>query len=395
MAPEASIPSRPASAGLKLLMLDDVIPAQRLGFGYPRSLEILKGLAGLGCEVTFFPTFDQERREPETSELAALGIRFTPARVESDADFYAFFAETCRDFDAVWISRTPNIKRYMDGIKQIAPALPVIFDAECLTTYRDMQRLTVLGETDKIEDMRLAADDEAKLIDRADLVVTVSEKERDILIRHGVRRAVVLGHKVDAESTLAGFGDRRDLLFVGRFAAELVPPPFSPNHDAVSHFCSHILPSIAERTGATLRIVGTGSEDLALPPAPEVRILGAQRFLQAHYQAARIFVAPTRFSAGIPLKVLDAMAAGLPCVITRHLADQLGGAIKDAALVADSDREFSDAVCEIYENEELWLKIRNSGLLFSQALGSHKKFDDQIRTVISTFLLIFPLEDRK
>ena len=42
------------------------------------------------------------------------------------------------------------------------------------------------------------------------------------------------------------------------------------------------------------------------------------------YEDARVFVAPTRYSAGISLKVIEAAARGVPIVCTPLVSRQLG-----------------------------------------------------------------------
>jgi glycosyltransferase involved in cell wall biosynthesis len=52
------------------------------------------------------------------------------------------------------------------------------------------------------------------------------------------------------------------------------------------------------------------------------------------YENCKVFVASTRFATGIPWKVHEAMAHGIPCVISQLLADQLGVSHGVEAMVA-------------------------------------------------------------
>jgi glycosyltransferase involved in cell wall biosynthesis len=85
-----------------------------------------------------------------------------------------------------------------------------------------------------------------------------------------------------------------------------------------------------------------------------VRILGAVEDLSSVFASARVFVAPIHFAAGIPIKILDASAAGLPVVATPLMAEQLDWSvpleIRTAAL-ADS---FAENAVELHEQAAMW-----------------------------------------
>ncbi|HEY5657189.1 MAG TPA: glycosyltransferase family 4 protein, partial [Myxococcota bacterium] len=84
-------------------------------------------------------------------------------------------------------------------------------------------------------------------------------------------------------------------------------------------------PRLAAIGPLRLTIAGHNSEALLAPPhavalAPEVagriEVAGACENLGELYDRARVFAAPTRFGAGISLKVHEAMSRGVPCVVS-------------------------------------------------------------------------------
>src|SRR5207253_7021477 len=87
-----------------------------------------------------------------------------------------------------------------------------------------------------------------------------------------------------------------------------------------------------------------------------VELLGAVEDLVPLYNRARVFIAPTRFSAGVPLKVYEAAAHGLPVVATDLLARQLGwepGEDLLAAPASDPDA-FASACARLHDDADLW-----------------------------------------
>ncbi len=76
-----------------------------------------------------------------------------------------------------------------------------------------------------------------------------------------------------------------------------------------------------------------------------------------------MFVAPTRFSAGVPLKVLEAAAYGLPVVATDLLREQLGweaGKHLLASPASDADA-FADHCVRLATDQALWRSLRAGG----------------------------------
>jgi glycosyltransferase involved in cell wall biosynthesis len=75
-----------------------------------------------------------------------------------------------------------------------------------------------------------------------------------------------------------------------------------------------------------------------------------------------VFIAPTRFAAGIPLKVLEAAANGVPAVVTPLLATQLAWTPGQELLTADDPQAFAEACARLFEDEALWTRIRRGAL---------------------------------
>ncbi|GGA04353.1 hypothetical protein CYANOKiyG1_16690 [Okeania sp. KiyG1] len=102
--------------------------------------------------------------------------------------------------------------------------------------------------------------------------------------------------------------------------------------------------------------------------------------LRPFYNQARLFVAPTRYAAGIPHKVHEAAAYGLPIVTTSLIAQQLGWKHESELLVADHNVDFAQQCIKLYRDFTLWNKLRKNAIkrveiecspqVFSQRLSS-------------------------
>jgi glycosyltransferase involved in cell wall biosynthesis len=73
-------------------------------------------------------------------------------------------------------------------------------------------------------------------------------------------------------------------------------------------------------------------------------------------------VAPTRFAAGIPLKMHQAAAFGVPVVSTTLIAELAGWRDGHDLLAASDASGFAEACARLHRDETLWTAIRNSAL---------------------------------
>jgi glycosyltransferase involved in cell wall biosynthesis len=79
------------------------------------------------------------------------------------------------------------------------------------------------------------------------------------------------------------------------------------------------------------------------------------------YDRARVFIAPTRFAAGIPHKAHEAAAFGLPMVTSTLVAGQLGWE-PPALLHADDAAAFAAACVAMHDDEQHWSEARREAL---------------------------------
>src|SRR6185436_9003382 len=131
----------------------------------------------------------------------------------------------------------------------------------------------------------------------------------------------VLGHSLNILPTSTSFAARSGLLFVGAVHEG------SPNADSLLWFLNEVFPIIREELGVSVRVTIAGlntCEKLRNFPEKIVQVTGPLPSLRHLYETARLFIAPTRYAAGISHKVHEAAAHGLPVITTSLIAAQLG-----------------------------------------------------------------------
>ena len=215
----------------------------------------------------------------------------------------------------------------------------------------------------------------------ADRVITVSPIEREEFLRGGVTKADVLAHAVDIAPTETPFRGRQDFLFVGRLEEDDLP-----NVDFVVWFVNEVMPLIDEATETAPRVFLAGRARASRIKALEstrVVLLGEVEDIRPWYDTCRIFVAPTRFAAGIPLKVCEAGAAGIPVVATDLVFEQLGWKGKRTFRSGSTPEDFAKACVEVYTNEPLWNTIREAELELVEKAFSRSVFNLQLGTIFA------------
>ena len=133
---------------------------------------------------------------------------------------------------------------------------------------------------------------------------------------------------------------RRRAIFVANFAYE-------PNRDGLRFLLEQVLPLVwAELPDATIALVGAGL-DTAVPLDPRVQAVGFVEDLRAAYAAASCAVVPLLVGGGTPLKLLEALAYGLPVVATPRAVAGLAVEDGEHLLVADGAQAFASALIRV------------------------------------------------
>lgn len=186
------------------------------------------------------------------------------------------------------------------------------------------------------------------------LTLVVSPLELERFERIAPDRVVLVpnGVDVDALQPVTSPAGSRDIVFVGSL-------DYSANVDAVRYFAAHVAPLLRHRD-ARLVVVGSNPpRGLAetLPAAIETEVLGYVPDLNGIMQRARVFVVPLRRGGGTRMKILDAMARGVPVVSTSIGCAGINVTSGEELLVADEPEDFATAIERLLDDDDLWMSI--------------------------------------
>jgi GT2 family glycosyltransferase/uncharacterized coiled-coil DUF342 family protein len=341
----------------RILVMDNEVPLSAFGGGYPRARDLLKEIVAAGWLVSFFP-------------MHRAGVDWGAARAEIpydveicswlDAPRLAEFLRSRRGhYDVVLVSRPDNMAilqailweepRLLEGVR-------LIYDAEALFCARTITQAACEGAPLAEKDAEALIAKEIALTRGTEAISCVSQAEAQVFQARQSAPVHVLSHSVKVRSDAPGFNERAGFLFVGRLLERE-----APNWRGLAWFTKHVWPLIISvLPEATLTVVGHLHPDNEELQHYGVRLLGPADYLDQLYDSARVFVAPTRFAAGVSIKVLEATGAGLPTVTTHLIARQLGWKPAKEILAEDEPAAMAAAAILLHRDRRCWTNIRSA-----------------------------------
>lgn len=162
---------------------------------------------------------------------------------------------------------------------------------------------------------------------------------------------------------------------------------YLPNADAVLWFASQVYPRIRARLPQVrFTVVGANPPPevraLADPPAG-IAVTGYVPDVEPIIRRSSVLVVPLRAGSGIRVKILNALAQGLPVVTTSVGCEGLATAPGRDLLVADTAEDFAEAVLRVLTDEALARSLAASGRRLVEQMYDYRvvcrKLDDVYR----------------
>jgi len=206
----------------------------------------------------------------------------------------------------------------------------------------------------------------------ADQVHCMSRVDRDVLARLSPAdaerlRVIPNGTAVSPETTCSVEG--RDVLFVGSF-------PHLPNQQALQFMIEEVWPRIrAALPDRRLVVVGAGPPEwvLRLDGRDGIEVAGEVESLASFYARAAVSVVPVLSGSGTRLKILEALAAGVPVVSTTIGAEGLD-CLRPGIdfLIADGARDLAVAVVDLMSDPQRARRLARDG---HERVAGHYSWD--------------------
>jgi len=267
-------------------------------------------------------------------------------------------------FDAVQIEGV-HLSAYLPVIRAAA-SRPVILadwhniESEILHRYSEVNP-NLLRRAYAWRTANLLERAEARFLSACNVHTVTSERERERLqARDPGAEIHVIPNGVDvqyfAAQEMQPGAPRTGLVFSGSM-------DYSANIDAVVWFVNQIWPELHRQNPAlAFSIVGRDptAEVRALAGAG-ISVTGTVPDVRPYYSGALAAIVPLRFGSGTRLKILEAMAAGIPVISTKLGAEGLDLEDGTHLLLADSPDEMIAAAGRLAATPELWQRLSRSG----------------------------------
>lgn len=362
----------------RILFIDDMIPDPKLGSGYPRSFAILDSLVELCFSITFFPLQNSNNIKDISEFFQQKGVEILYDNTQK-LNFKSFFKGRANYYDYIFVSRPHNFQQVINIIKKYNKKVKIIYDAEAIFSLREIRYFEINNKNLTTQEKDEMISNEINIAKKADVVTTVSDQEAEIYKKNGVKNIFILSHEVNLKKTKNNFEERKDILFVGGI---LSSDKNNPNYDAVLYFTKKILPLINKKIKCNYFIVGTNkSKEIWELNKNNIKVVGQVDDLFDYYNKCKLFIVSNRFSAGIPLKLIEASSYGIPSIVTPLIAEQLHWKDRKECLIGNTPEVFSNKVIELYTNKILWEKIRKNSFLNVNERFNHQVFLDSISRI--------------
>ena len=153
-----------------------------------------------------------------------------------------------------------------------------------------------------------------------------------------------------------------------------------PNVEAVHWFVGEIFAPVKERVkGAKYLVIGRR------PPAAirayaeadeQIEVTGTVDDVRPYLERCDLLTVPLLSGGGTRIKIMEALAAGLPVVSTTIGAEGLGLVDGEHLLIADSSQDFAEAVVRLAGDGDLQERLREQGRALVLAEFSWKRATD-------------------
>jgi len=329
----------------------------------------------MGMQVKFIAN-SITRYEPYTTELEQMGIEVVYAGADNAKKW---IRDNGQFFDYVYLHRPDIAQEYLEYVRKHSSA-KIWYQTHDLHYLREKRRGEIEKDASAFKKSEYYKKLESKICRLADVVLTFSEYEKDIIqrefrIKNVYTVPLYIFDNFCKPITLAETEKRDGLLFVGGFG-------HFPNRDAILWFNEKIFPELKKQLPKIhLTIVGSN-------PPPEVISLKSSSVtvlsnvsddeLKRLHRETKILIVPLRYGAGIKGKVVDALAQGVPMVSTSIGIEGLPK-IEKIIIAADSEEIFIEQIKSLIDDPQKYALVSQTYINYAKLHFS----EDTVKTIFT------------
>lgn len=380
---------------MRILWLGHFVPWPLRGGSLLRSYHLLAEASRAG-EVSFLGFRQSDLHPtPESLEEArlALGAICTRVRILAiPAEKGAFFRQRLvlqglrgRAYDEAWLSSGEMRRALVEEIETfrpnvihvdtigLAPYLSLVPQVPAVLNHHNIESQMMARRAERSSNVvsRAVLRRQSNLLEalerrwvlqaRRNIVVSELDGERlAATVRGAIVDVVPNGVDVDyfKSERIRSVIRPRSMVFAGGLN-------WYPNRSAMRWFLAEVFPLIRDRyPDATMTIIGrngsAGTEGI-LGSVSGVVFPGEVPDIRPIVSRSAVYVCPMLEGGGTRLKILDALAQGIPLVASRLAVEGIPARNGHEALLADDARPFADAVCSLFDDPATGERLAQCG----------------------------------
>jgi glycosyltransferase involved in cell wall biosynthesis len=338
----------------RLLVLDVGMPDPNRDAGSNAVISHIKAMQALGFEVHFAPA----NLAGDGADLETIGVSvYKRPLVESIENLLKLQRDS---YAVVYLHRVQIASRYLELARVHQPRARILYSVADLHHLRLARQAAVEGRPELqalAEQVRLK---ELTSAWAADAVITHSQVEAKLLAKHMPSQKIfVVPWAVDLRRVRTPFCGRAGVAFIAGFA-------HGPNVDAAHWLVDQVMPEVWRRNpGVECVLAGSQTPPTLSALASErVQVLGFVPDLAEIFERVRLTVAPLAYGAGLKGKVLESLAAGVPCVCTPVAAEGFGFTPPLSELVGGDVGALASLIVSMHEDADANAAAAEAGLRF-------------------------------
>lgn len=361
-----------------VLVIDTEVPQPDRSAGHHAAVQEIRLLQSLGYRVTFLPT-NLAWLGRYNDYLARLGVEtiYAPFCLGIDE----FLSQRGDEFDLVYITRYSVATEMLPRLAIWRPDLPVVFNNADLHFLRVLRDAIESDDAAMLHDAERIRDAELEVMRAVTLTLSYNPVEHAVIQTHtlGAAKVALCPWVVERRPAGPAFAAREGIAFLGGYR-------HPPNRRAVEYFVREVMPLLrTRRPGIRFHIYGSYvPPEFADYAADDVIIHGFVDRVEEALDNARVFVAPLRSGAGIKGKVLEALASGVPSVLSPIAAEGTGVRAGLEAFVAEDPMQWVEAIVRLHDDAAAWQAMADAARTFVFDAYSFERARETLRTGLET-----------
>jgi len=364
---------------MRALVIDAETPMPDQNAGSYAAIQEIRILQSLGFKCTFIPS-NMAWMGKYTEDLQRMGVEviYSP--------FFGSVSELLQkrgsEFDLVYITRYYVAQQFLQVIRDFAPRAKVILMNADLHFLRELRAaLNIDGQKD-LTQVQETRTEELDVMASVDLVLVYTDIEKAVILSHNLDRTkvAICPWVVDIPKHTSKFKNRKDIVFLGGFNHK-------PNQEAVIWFAERVAPLLAKaHPNIKIKIYGSNiSAELEsiLEKHVNIQVEGWVENINEVYDLCKIFISPLQSGAGLKGKVSQALAYGVPSILSPLSIE--GFSISDGieAFIATNPKDWVSKIEKVYFNESEWLKISQAAQELARRSFSMEKAINMMQEALS------------